>query len=171
MNRTASHVITGLFVVLGCLAFDTAVSSAQEMSGTVGLSASWQTSQQGISVPIWLSEEIVLAPAFNVTKVSDQGTDFGVGVLLRFNLRRDKVVPYLGVRVLKFIYNPEVGDTVSDTVLGGVFGGEYFVGEGLSVSVEAQVNYATSDKNSLRFGNPDGTNLNTASAVMATVYF
>ncbi|MCK4462246.1 MAG: hypothetical protein KAW46_10605 [candidate division Zixibacteria bacterium] len=40
-----------------------------------------------------------------------------------------------------------------------------------SVGVEAQVNAVFSDEHSYLFGNPNGTNINTAAAVMATFYF
>jgi hypothetical protein len=41
----------------------------------------------------------------------------------------------------------------------------------LSFGVEAQGNFTKSDKNSLRYGNPDGLNFNTATMISATIYF
>ena len=40
-----------------------------------------------------------------------------------------------------------------------------------SIGVEGQVNAAISDDASSRFGNPGGTNINTATAVLAAFYF
>lgn len=61
------------------------------------------------------------------------------------------------------------GDGGRDIGIG--VGGEYFLGDKFSVGVEAQLNATHSSKTSSRFGNPGGWNINTASAVLATVYF
>jgi hypothetical protein len=161
-------------LALGWLALAGASSAAAQTpvgAGTVGLSASVQDGQQGIALPIWVTEKFVLAPAVNVTHVGDVGTDLGIGALFRGNLRAGRAVPYLGLRVLVFMLSPEVGDSATDLVVGPTLGGEYFLGEALSLSVEAQLNIAKSDENSLRFGQPDATTINTATAVLATFYF
>ena len=63
----------------------------------------------------------------------------------------------------------EVGQT---DIIGGVaLGGEYFLSDHFSFGVEAQANVTRSDNQSFRFGNPGGLTLNTATAVLATVYF
>ena len=62
-------------------------------------------------------------------------------------------------------------DTKVDIILGIAFGAEYFLDEHFSIGVEAQGNLTQSDEKSIRFGNPDGTNFNTATMITATVYF
>jgi len=51
------------------------------------------------------------------------------------------------------------------------FGGEYYISEHFSVGIEAQGNLTKSDKNSGRFGNPGGVNINLATMIFATMYF
>jgi hypothetical protein len=137
----------------------------------VGLTASLQNSQLEILVPIWVNEQFVLTPAIGVSHVSDYLTDFGFGMVFRHNLRVGEAVPYIGIRWGALLASPEEGDGTFDMVFGPLVGGEYFLRDKLSVGVEAQLNIAQSDENSYRFNNPDGTNINLATAVMATFYF
>jgi len=58
-----------------------------------------------------------------------------------------------------------------DKFAGNGVGAEYFFDKHFSIGVEAQGNVTVSDMNSFRFGNPDGTNFNTATMVTANVYF
>lgn len=52
-----------------------------------------------------------------------------------------------------------------------MLGGDYFLSPQFSLGVEAQFNFTISHENSQRFGNPDGTSFNTATAVNAAFYF
>ncbi len=62
--------------------------------------------------------------------------------------------------------------TASSSSLSSSFaGGEYFFSSSFSVGIEAQLNLTFSDKNSVRFANPGGTNLNTGSVIYASIYF
>ncbi len=47
----------------------------------------------------------------------------------------------------------------------------YFLAESFSLGVEAQLNVSLSGDGSTRFGNPGGTNINSAMGVFAAVYF
>ena len=150
-------------------------SSAEETfaHGQFGLSASVQSNQLDISIPIWMTDRFVLSPAFYFTHVSNDNSysDFCIGALFRYNGRLGRAVPYFGVRVGAIILSPDKSDSSIDMIFGPVFGGEYFFNSHFSMSVEGQVNIAVSDEHSGRFGNPDGTNMNTASTVVATYYF
>ncbi|MEN8007807.1 MAG: hypothetical protein ABFS42_12380 [Candidatus Krumholzibacteriota bacterium] len=161
------------FVVLFIVMFGASLASAQDndRAGTVGLSAIMQTTQNGVSVPIWASHSFVIEPLVSLAHVSDAGTDLGFGVLFRGVLREGDVLPYLGLRIMGMIFSPEVGDSTTDKVFGPTFGGEYIFADAVSLRVEFQANYTKSDEESMRFGNPGGSSWNTATAVIATVYF
>jgi hypothetical protein len=92
-------------------------------------------------------------------------------MVFRYNLRVDEAVPYIGLRFGGLLASPEKGDGTFDMILGPLVGGEYFLRNKFSVGVEAQLNISKSDENSYRYNNPDGTNINMATAVMATFYF
>jgi len=144
-----------------------------------GISALVQDGQYDIMIPILLSKSAVIAPAIGIVGVSDAGTDIGLGVVTRFYLNNDsKVKPFLGGRAGVMIFSPsesedsnEDSESTTDFILGFLAGGEYFLDEGFSFGVEAQLNASISDENSSRFGNPGGFNINTGAAVFATVYF
>ena len=141
-----------------------------------GLSVSIQEAQYDIMLPICVSNSFVVAPAIGLASVSEGGTDIGLGIVTRFYLNNKTVRPFLGGRVGILVYNPssdgyyELSST-HDYIIGILAGGEYFMNEGFSIGVEAQLNASVSDENSSRFGNPGGVNINTGSAVFATVYF
>lgn len=143
---------------------------AQPRDGALGIQASLQDNQTEIGLPIWGSS-FVVEPYISFASVSSVGKDLGAGALLRFNLRQGEAVPYFGFRLGVLYLSPEEGDSVTDFVLGPALGGEYFLSPNFSLGVEAQVNLAISDERSSRFGNPDGTNINTASMATATFYF
>jgi hypothetical protein len=137
----------------------------------VGISASFSGDQTDVLVPIWGAHHVI-APAVSVVHVGDAVTDFGAGLILRRNLHTEKAVPYIALRSGVLILTPKGGgDDIIDFIVGPAVGGEYFLDDHFSLSVEAQVNISFSDEHSYRFGNPDGTNVNTASVIMATFYF
>jgi len=165
-NRLLSMTLLALIAASG------PAWAQQELEhGKVGLAASLQGDQTEIMVPIWSGPTVVFAPAVRVIHVSDAVTDFGFGVLLRENLTKGKAVGYVGERGGILVRSPEEGDTTLDVVLGLAGGGEYFLSEHLSLGVEAQLNMTLSDEKSSRFGNPDGTNVNTATAAILSYYF
>ena len=155
-----------------------ALASAQELPADsakndkkFGISVALQTEQLDLTFPIWPGSSIVIIPSISVVSVSDVATDFGFGLGLRFNLNTTESVPYIGARFAALTLIPSVGDSFTDLVFGVFAGGEHFFSDHFSVSVEAQLNYAKSDEFSTRFGNPDGTNVNTATLALATFYF
>lgn len=138
---------------------------------TVGLSALIQNSQADILLPIWISNSSIIAPAFGVLYMNNGFTDLALGIVTRFYLKNGVFAPFIGGRGGVLLAMRENADTISDFILGFLGGGEYFFDTHFSMGVEAQLNLSISDKNSSRFGNPDGININTGAAVFATVYF
>lgn len=136
-----------------------------------GLSASLQTDQMDIAVPIWIGDKTILAPALSILHVEDVGTDLGIGIVPKFYLRMNKVSPYVVLRAGTLFFLPKHSDNTFDWVAGAGFGADYFFDERFSIGVEAQLNMTISDKKSDRFGNPGGMNYNTATAIVASIYF
>jgi hypothetical protein len=172
---STSHPFTRalLIGVLAVLVLASAASAGDEfVRPTFGLSASLQGSQLDILAPVWATSKFVVVPSFGITSVSDAVTDLRLGIALRNVFRTGKACPYAGVRGGMLILMPSHGeDNVTDYVFGGLVGGEYFFDRHFSVGVEAQLNASFSNENSPRFNNPDGTNVNTATAAMVTFYF
>lgn len=142
----------------------------------IGLSGSLQSSQLAISMPIWMSEKFVLAPSVGFQFAEKIGTDLSVGLSPRFYLKHEQIAPYFGLKLGATINMPSSENIIDQSsrvdIVGGVaFGAEYFIADHFSLGVEAQGNCTKSDKNSYRYGNPDGFNVNTATAVSATIYF
>lgn len=173
MNNFRNLVIQALVVILILSAFSIDGNAQdQELQGSkFGISAALQTEQLDLLFPIWTSNSFVVVPSVSLAYASDVATDIGFGMALRYNLLKGDAVPYLGGRAGMFILSPNVGNSINDYVFGPFVGGEYFIDKHFSFSVEAQLNITKSDKNSLRFGNPDGTNFNTATLAMASFYF
>jgi hypothetical protein len=156
-------------LLISCVAFS-------QHKGKIGLTGSLQGSQYGISVPIWVAQKVVLAPAVDFVYGESIGTDFSVGLESRFYLKTEKICPYYGVKIGAAFNIPSSDNTISDKtttdgVLGIAFGAEYFFVENFSVGVEAQGNMSKSGKDSERFGNPGGINFNLGTSVNASIYF
>lgn len=144
---------------------------AQPQRGKVGVSAEIQTQQMDFLLPIFVNDQVSLSPAVGVANISDKYTDISLGLLMRYHLFIEKVTPFIGFRAGTLLYIPEEGDMISDLLLGPSFGGEYYFSENFSVGIELQLNVVVSGEKSMRFSNPDGTNINTATAIFATIYF
>jgi hypothetical protein len=144
----------------------------QEAHGpTIGLSASLQGSQFDILVPVWTSDAFSIAPAVGVLWAQEGGTDLRIGLVPRFFFSKSTFAPYVGARIGALIASPTSGEGATDWLLGLAVGGEYFLDPHFSVGVESELNMTISAEHSGRFGNPGRKNMNTAAAVMATVYF
>jgi len=161
--------------------FLTSLASAQEPETKdhpkIGLSASIQSEQFGLLIPIWLKDDLVLVPTARVNFAETIGTDLAIGFSLRDYFREGKVRPYFtpGIAAL-FSFAEDSDDLLEDSstldwVLGLAIGGEYFIDPRFSFAVELGLNGYLSDENSNRFGNPDGFGINTAAAVLVNVYF
>lgn len=144
---------------------------AQPQRGKVGVSAEIQTQQMDFLLPIFVNDWVSLAPAVGVVNISDKYTDLSLGLLMRYHLFTESVTPFIGARFGTLLYIPDEGDMISDLIIGPSFGGEYYFNENFSVGIELQLNVVLSGEKSMRFSNPDGTNINTATALFATIYF
>ena len=136
-----------------------------------GLASAIQDNQLDIVMPIWFAQKTVVAPALSVLWVEDGGTDLGLGLVLRFYGNIKKVTPYFGGRFGAMLLSLEDQDTVVDYFAGVLFGGEFFLHPQFSIGIEAQANATFSDDESIRFGNPGGVNINTATVIIANIYF
>ena len=142
----------------------------------VGISATVQNGQFGFLVPIWLSDQISIAPSLSVSSASGVGTEYGIGLVPRYYIRREKVSPFVGIRAAALFSRPIVGNgfepvNTTDILLGGAFGADYFFDQQFAIGIELQANFTISDANSLRFNNPGKTNFNTASSIFISIYF
>jgi hypothetical protein len=151
-------------------------SKAQDTSRRIiGISATIQTAQYGIMIPVWLGKYVSIAPAFDFNWGKTIGTDYAIGLVPKFYFMTNKLVPYISVRAgfASFIPDKEnvTEKRTTDWLAGIAFGAEYFFDKTFSIGVELQGNYTKSDKNSMRFGNPGGDNFNFATMVSANVYF
>lgn len=142
----------------------------------IGLSGSVQGSQYGILLPVWVSQRVALVPAFDVKYAETVGMDMALGLAIRHYHKVEDVAPYLGFRVATASFTPSRDnefdkETRFDLIFGPNVGIEYFFTGRFSAGVEAQGNFTKSHEKSLRFGNPDGLNFNTATMISVTVYF
>lgn len=132
--------------------------------GTVGLSASFQSNQTNLMLPIWTSEDVVIAPVFGIVHESDSFTTINLGVKPRFyRSLGNNFASYLGFQGLLQYTSPEVGDEITNFLVGANGGGEYFFNTHFSVGVEGQLNFIIRDGNDNR--------LATGAAVVGTYYF
>jgi hypothetical protein len=163
MRTIYFFIIAGFIFLSNCF--------AQLQKGQVGVSVSVQSPQLDFLIPVCLTENISFSPSIGISSISDHATDIAVGGILRYYFSNNIVSPFVGGRFGALILIPKTGDSISDIVFGPLFGGEYFLGPKLSLGIELQLNIIKSGKYSMRVGNPEGTNINTASALFATIYF
>lgn len=153
-----------LFLVLLLFIATTSMGQNRAGAGSVGLSASVQSSQTNLQLPIWVNENITIAPVFGFNHQTDSFTSINVGVAPRFyqSLGSD-FASYIGARGMLQHTSPEVGEEDTDLLLGGTGGGEYFLDEHFSMGVEGQLN--------LLFNDNSDNALSTGAAIIGTYYF
>ncbi len=140
--------------------------------GTWGITAALNAAETDILFPIWTDNNNYIAPAIGLTSIGSFNTDLSAGLVLHHYIKFDlHFSPFLGLRGGAIFGIPKQGTGTIDAVAGVLAGGEYFFNSHFSVGVEAQLNFSFSDKNSTRFGNPGGMNINTGSLVFASIYF
>ena len=157
---------TKLLLLTGILLLSTSAAFAQDRpdEGTVGITASLQSNQTNIKVPIWASEKIVIAPVVGLTHQDDNFTTLNVGLTPRFyQSLGDDFATYIGAQGILQHTSTEAGADNSDFLLGALGGGEYFLDEHFSLGVEGQLNFGIADGG-------DNT-IFTSAAVNGTFYF
>lgn len=158
--------VTKLCFLFLALFLITATSFAQNRptDSTFGLTTSVQNSQTNLQIPIWLNDNVTIAPIFGINHQQDNFTTINLGVVPRFyqDVGSD-FATYLGARGILQRTSPEVGPEDSDFLLGATGGGEYFLDEHFSLGAEAQLNFLINDNGNDR--------LSTGAAIMGTYYF
>ncbi len=170
-------------LVIAIFFFITSFSFAQTNDGSeftnmegVGLSASFRSGELSMAIPIWVGKKSAVVPSLSASIAGTIGTDIGVGMALRTYFKEGRIRPYIKPGIVAFFSKAaESDDTNSEMVtdFGAIlnFGGEYFVSKNFSFAIEMGLNATFSDENSQRFGNPGSTNLNTATLLVANIYF
>jgi hypothetical protein len=166
-----------ILIYLALLCFFSLDSNAQEKAKrSYGLSATIQDNQFGLLIPFWLSDKTTIAPAIDIKYADGVGSDITLGIVPKFYINTEKVVPYVSLKIGVMISSPSSDNKLTtkkttDLLFGVAYGGEYFFDDHFSIGIELEGNFTKSDKNSSRFGNPDGINFNTATLVSANIYF
>lgn len=159
-------IVTKLSLLLITLFCISSMAYAQDRpgEGSVGLSASIQSGQTNLQIPIWLTDNVTIAPVFGMSHQEDAFTSLNIGVAPRFyqDLGND-FGSYFGAQgILQHTSNEINDDEENDILLGVTGGGEYFLDEHFSMGVEGQLNLFINDGNNT---------LATAAAVIGTYYF
>jgi hypothetical protein len=136
-----------------------------------GISALISGGQLDIIFPIRVTSKTIVAPSLGYVFVGDLGSDYRIGAIARFYLSDNEVSPFIGFRGGAIFGSRIRTDNMTDGIVGLLGGAEYFINRSISAGVEAQVNATFSGTNSSRFGNPGKTNVNSATAIYATIYF
>ena len=132
--------------------------------GTVGLSASFQGNQTNLTVPIWASDSIVIAPLLGIVHETDSFTTINLGVKPRFyRAMGDDFASYFGFQAILQDTSPEFGDDITNFLVGVNGGGEYFLDSHFSMGVEGQLNFLIRDNTDDRIA--------TGAAITGTYYF
>lgn len=135
------------------------------------ISALFSGGQIDFVLPIWAGEKTVFAPSFGVIAVEDFATEFRFGFILKQYKRTGKISPYYGVRAGGILLSPAKGENSIDKLFGILWGGEYFFDKNFSIGIEAQGNFLFSKEKSQLFGNQTKLSFNTATALLANIYF
>jgi hypothetical protein len=171
--------ITFVLLFVSSIAFGQNVEN-QEAPRTpkMGFSASLQSDQVGILIPIWVDESTSIVPSFQVLFAQSVGLDLGVGVTLRKYLREGNVRPYVAPGFGVLMSFPTADEDIVedppnplDLLVSFGLGGEYFFSDYFSTGVQIGLAGAFSDEDSNRFGNPGNFNLNTSASILVNVYF
>lgn len=158
--------VTKISLLLSLILFLSTSAFAQNRpeNGTIGLSASIQNGQTNLELPIWASQNIVIAPVVGISYQEDNYTSINLGIAPRFYQRMsDNFASYVGARGLLERTSPNVGPEDTDFLLGATGGGEYFLSNNFSLGVEGQLNYLFNDNG--------GNTFTTGAAVIGSVYF
>ncbi len=146
------------------LATSTLFAQNRPASGSIGISASLQSTQTNLKIPIWATHSFVIAPIFGLDHEFDSNTTLNFGVNPRFYQDLgDNFASYVGGQGILQRNSPEFGNETTNFLIGAVGGGEFFPDEHFSIGVEGQLNYLLDD------GGND--TISTAAALTGTFYF
>jgi hypothetical protein len=137
--RSYTGRLLALVVVTVIVAAGTASGFGVHQKDRIGLSTSLQNDQLDIMVPLWFQNGPVLVPSVSLAKESGKFVDYGIGFMARINLMSGDAVPYVGVRFGMIDREYSHGGMTNDYYYGPVGGGEYFLSQHFSLSVEADL--------------------------------
>lgn len=156
------NIVTALSLILAFGFAHLAQAQNYPTTGTVGLEASIQGSQNAISVPIWVTDNITISPMLGFTTRESGPSELRVGLKPRYYTSiGNGAATFVGFQAAVDYVNPEFGDSDSDVLIGLLGGGDYFFNHHFSVGVEGQLNF---------FMNENRT-VSTGAAVRAAYYF
>jgi hypothetical protein len=158
------------FFLLILLSFSFSSAQSTIESDRWGITASFQKDQIDILIPYMFSGGAV-APIFGIVSFTDVATDLHLGLTEKIYFNSESTRPYFGLAQLVFLLFPDGGDAITDWAFGISMGGEHFFNNDFSIGISGQLNIAIASEESIRFGSPGKTNLNTAASIYATIYF
>jgi hypothetical protein len=158
------HMKTTLISIALILAVSATHAQNRPASGTIGISASLQSNQTNLKIPIWADDNVVIAPIFGLVHEFDSNTTLNFGINPRFYQDLgDDFATYIGGQGIIQRFSPEFGDESTNFLFGAVGGGEFFLDEHFSIGVEGQLNYLLDDG--------DNDSISTAAALTGSFYF
>jgi hypothetical protein len=169
MKRTLLVLTLFSFFTAPCFA-----TSSEDSRSKTGIMVSLQGTHSDIVLPFRISPNILLGPSISFFYAEDVGSDIGIGVLFK-SYQTDQidrsVARFWSLRSGLFFASPKNGDSSTDMMFGIGYGADYYLHPNVALGAEAQLNLVKSDKNSSRFGNPGGVNVNTAGSLALTIFF
>jgi hypothetical protein len=147
------------------------VGQNSNMASMKGIRASLQSNQFDLCIPYFYTSDVEITPALSVIHANHIGSDLVFGLSLRKYYHISKVSTFAGLRGGMLLYTPNGEDSTTDYYAGLLGGAEYFIDRNLSLGIELQLNGSFSDEFSWRFGNPNDTIINTASAITLSIYW
>ncbi|MFQ5651887.1 MAG: hypothetical protein ACE5IY_18270 [bacterium] len=168
MRRCKQGSLAPLLVLALALFSGTGTLQSQERSVErhLGLTASIQSTQTAILVPIWMGDKLTVAPGIALSYVENTGTTFTLLLVPRFYLQMKRVAPYISANVGVSFIDPTGPADLTDFLFGIGFGGEYFINPKFSLGVEAMVNGRVADISGAKT-----MSISTGTGVHANVYF
>lgn len=143
----------------------TAHAQERQIKRTWGVSTYLQTAPINLVIPIWITQQVVLAPLVNFNYLENSATTIGGGLALRIYPVMERVAPYWGVRAQAATVIPSgPGGSATGYAAAIYFGGEFFINPKFSLGVEPGVTVALPP-----YSGP--INVTTATVMVATVHF
>ncbi len=130
-----------------------------------GLGATFQGGQTLIIVPVWLGQRFVLGPLLSATHTENVNLSINAGLATRIYPKMSRIAPFWGVAATANINKPQNGgNSLTTWLLGGYFGGEFFINHRFSFSIQPGI-WASFPPNS------GPITITTATFLFGTIYF
>lgn len=144
----------------------------------IGIHALINSPHTDIALSYRISKFMIIGD-FGYSSMESKSTEYVLGLSGRYYITENVVSPFVQIGILSLSYTQkkdrdlsiDEDNSISDTVIDFGFGGEYYFSPSFSIGIMGQINFAKSDSKSLRFGNPGGTTINTATLFFGTLYF